>query len=478
MAWFKYYKQNSSTVSYPYVKRTFSKFTPKDTLAAGTWLFIDVSAYEINTRYDETLTLVEDSASYIVVYEDNFSSTEIGVPVECVIEDGILYFKTAEEHIADTELTKQYSIYYRTPNIRYLKEFTDENDNLYYEIVDSTLADYNSSFSSVDTTPFEVTLSSEYYYNFSFVNSATDWNSGSAVNTNAKLYLTFSGPNIELYGDKGPSFGKCKVRVVSLTNTENTISLMQQDWVTIDAYNATNQSNQLLLSLTGLASNDCQLELQVISDKNILSSGNDFTVSSYQFSYNVFLTIDKETLFDQTAFTVAEQFASAGQAIAMTSSVAYIEAQGPTGPTGPTGPSGADGTDGATGSSGPTGPTGATGAASTVTGPTGAMGPAQYVSDTAPVSPSTGDQWFDSTTGTQYVYYDSYWVEVGASIYGPEGPSGPTGPTGPTGPSGNDGITPVINTDGDPGATIYVGIVDPQTLYTLQTGDVWIEVPS
>jgi hypothetical protein len=47
MAWFKYYKQNSSTVSYPYVKRTFSKFTPKDTLATGTWLFIDVSTYEI-----------------------------------------------------------------------------------------------------------------------------------------------------------------------------------------------------------------------------------------------------------------------------------------------------------------------------------------------------------------------------------------------------------------------------------------------
>ena len=35
----------------------------------------------------------------------------------------------------------------------------------------------------------------------------------------------------------------------------------------------------------------------------------------------------------------------------------------------------------------------------------------------------------------------------------------------------------VANTDGDPGTTIYVGSVDPDTLYTLQAGDVWIEVP-
>ena len=32
-----------------------------------------------------------------------------------------------------------------------------------------------------------------------------------------------------------------------------------------------------------------------------------------------------------------------------------------------------------------------------------------------------------------------------------------------------------INTDGDPGTKIYVGSVDPNTIYTLQAGDIWIE---
>jgi hypothetical protein len=40
------------------------------------------------------------------------------------------------------------------------------------------------------------------------------------------------------------------------------------------------------------------------------------------------------------------------------------------------------------------------------------------------------------------------------------------------------GGTFIINTDDDPGSTIYVGSVDPDTLYTLAAGDVWIEVPA
>jgi hypothetical protein len=35
----------------------------------------------------------------------------------------------------------------------------------------------------------------------------------------------------------------------------------------------------------------------------------------------------------------------------------------------------------------------------------------------------------------------------------------------------------IINTDGDPGKTIYVGSVDPDVAYTPAVGDVWIETP-
>lgn len=35
------------------------------------------------------------------------------------------------------------------------------------------------------------------------------------------------------------------------------------------------------------------------------------------------------------------------------------------------------------------------------------------VSDSPPSSPTSGQLWFESDTGKTYVYYDSYWVEVG-----------------------------------------------------------------
>jgi hypothetical protein len=37
------------------------------------------------------------------------------------------------------------------------------------------------------------------------------------------------------------------------------------------------------------------------------------------------------------------------------------------------------------------------------------------VSDTPPLGPESGDLWFESDTGKTFVYYDSFWVEVGES---------------------------------------------------------------
>jgi len=41
-----------------------------------------------------------------------------------------------------------------------------------------------------------------------------------------------------------------------------------------------------------------------------------------------------------------------------------------------------------------------------------ASGAGLTASDTAPASPSVGTQWFNTSTGKSYVYYDSFWVEL------------------------------------------------------------------
>lgn len=59
-----------------------------------------------------------------------------------------------------------------------------------------------------------------------------------------------------------------------------------------------------------------------------------------------------------------------------------------------------------------------------LTGPAGKF----TTSDTAPASPTTGDGWFNSSTAKLFIYYDSFWVEATSNYIGPAGPTGPQGP--------------------------------------------------
>jgi hypothetical protein len=66
--------------------------------------------------------------------------------------------------------------------------------------------------------------------------------------------------------------------------------------------------------------------------------------------------------------------------------------------------------------------------------------------------------WFDTVSGAVFVYYDSYWVEVGTSEFG--GATGPTGPQGVTGPQG-DSVTGPQGPQGDTGPQGIQGITGP-----------------
>ena len=138
------------------------------------------------------------------------------------------------------------------------------------------------------------------------------------------------------------------------------------------------------------------------------------------------------------------------------------------------------------------GPTGATGS----TGPQGDPG-RFFTSDAAPENPVDGDVWFNSSNGVILVYYtdvdSSQWVESGYPILGYQTLSGLTD-TAISSIADNEflvydtnawvnkttaeaGIPNIVNTDGDTGNTIYVGVTDPSAAgYTMQDGDVWIEI--
>jgi hypothetical protein len=62
------------------------------------------------------------------------------------------------------------------------------------------------------------------------------------------------------------------------------------------------------------------------------------------------------------------------------------------------------------------------------------------VGDSYPVDPEPNTLWWDSSDGTLYIYYDSFWVEAVASSVGATGSTGTDGSDGADGATGDIGI--------------------------------------
>ena len=92
------------------------------------------------------------------------------------------------------------------------------------------------------------------------------------------------------------------------------------------------------------------------------------------------------------------------------------------------------------------------------------------ISDTLPVGGEEGDLWFESDTGKTFVYYDSFWVEVGGGV-GAQGPTGQTGATGATGATGPQGPTGATGPAGPSGSTGPLDGLSDVSASTPSTGD-------
>lgn len=145
-------------------------------------------------------------------------------------------------------------------------------------------------------------------------------------------------------------------------------------------------------------------------------------------------------------------------------SFGYTGSKGDTGFVGSTGYTGSFGATGFTGSIGYTGSFGITG----YTGSLGYTGSFGYsgsqganslytTSNTAPSTPTSGDRWFNTDIGAEFVYtYDgdsSQWVEIAASGF--IGQSGYTGSAGPSTFPLNNQTSSYVATANDNGGLIY-----------------------
>jgi len=301
MTWFRYLPATANpSISlqdtnyiYPILRRKINISTLKQDILKDSWLFVDISNISIDKFINSSLQEETKINSYLVVYESKASDDYNFTPVKSHIVGDRIYFQTAIDHEKDVEIENQYSLYYKTDNIKKIKKV---NNGVYEDYISCTdqQAEFITAASEIDETSFDVSSDTSAFYNFSYLNIETDWENGITKNPGAKLIGTFTGPLFELFCNTGPDLGKFKLRIISLSSDATPEDIVEFDWQEIDLFSETKKQNVLVFSKTNLYYKDYIFEIKADYEKNPLSKDGKIEVDHYSYAFNPYATISKE----------------------------------------------------------------------------------------------------------------------------------------------------------------------------------------
>jgi hypothetical protein len=316
MPWFKFlkntYNPESATPTAEYIKPPMRRKVFIDNLEenidSGETIYVDLATSFINKYYDTQLDAQDSQDSYIVIYEDS-EYEDYGIAVKSKVIDNIIYFSAAEDHSKNTKTSKYYSIYYGLNYLKYIENYLMVDDVYAYKQVDDV---ENSIFiegsyldlglQNLTTYTYEATQTSSKSFKLSLNDNGFDWIDNTSTKPGAKALGIFDGPGFEIYGAKGPNYGKFKIRIFSLYDDNSISKNLVLDWTIIDCYSPTIQESVVLSYLTDMKYNRYLFELEVISEKNVMSQSNQVKIEKYMFSPNYKLTYEKEELNPDLSF--------------------------------------------------------------------------------------------------------------------------------------------------------------------------------
>lgn len=303
MSWFRYLPSDASpnqvtqdeNYVYPLLRRIIEVPDLKQTIPAGSWLFVEVKDLKIDDYIDDSLLTQKEQNSYLVVYESNAADDYVFVPVKSHIISNRLFFKTAEQHLVNTKPEKQYSLYYKTDDLKSIKKVQNGQFEDYISCP-SNEAEFITTPDEVDQTFFNVYPNTNEIYSFSFTNINVDWKNGLSLSPGAKVIGTFTGPFFELYCDKAPDYGKFRIKLIALSNESTPTSVVEQDWITIDLFDSTTKLNQLVYSKNNLYYKNYIFEIVSNFEKNDLSTNGQIKIDHYSFGYDAKCNVKAEEI--------------------------------------------------------------------------------------------------------------------------------------------------------------------------------------
>lgn len=251
-----------------------------------------------------------------MVYENtNTLSTEAATPVTTKVVDGILYFKAAKNHEANTLPLGEYNLYYGIDYMKYIHAtpVTENNTKVYQyieypsPIVTSLESSpgysiyYSATPSNINLYSTEVNKYTTGYYKLAYFNDGIDWVNNISNKDKAKAVSIFSGPNVKIYGAVGPSYGKARIRITVNQLIENEKETIALDWYEIDCYSS-EEKEQVIFEKTDLDYLDYSLEIETLGEKNILSTSNQIKINKIAFLKNFNFTLNDQVIYPNLLF--------------------------------------------------------------------------------------------------------------------------------------------------------------------------------
>jgi hypothetical protein len=288
----------------------------EDPFNQGDILSVKLNGKKINKKLDGSLTEVTDANSYLVVYED-FVNDSFFEPVESSIVDDVLYFKAYEDGGPDIFSTKKYSIYYGLNNINNLEYL---GDGIYKQVIEGGSGieilpeegeedpepelgvSYILSEEDIESGLFSATEDSPKSYQLALYDKGISWVDNKSQKIGAKAFGVFDGPKLYIYGDKGPDFGKFRIRITKVDSDNNFVNTIALDWQTIDCF-ARDLNEQIIFESTEELGYERYLfEIETILEKNPSSTSNSVVIRSYEFIPNYKIEITNEQINPSIAF--------------------------------------------------------------------------------------------------------------------------------------------------------------------------------
>lgn len=319
MTWFTYTKA-SATITPPVRRKIIFPFL-NEYLKVGDWLQVNLNDLDLNRYYyfeDGLIKNKADSDSYVIVYETDTTYTVtqsliVGTPLLPSYKNN-LWFKSVTAVNPSEKPLGSYYIYYHKDDIQYLSlsgnSYVSTTNPGGVNFIGTETQELANSINFYSTVVTGDSLNLRIA-NISYLGDVGIWNDKKSSTPGSKLMGSFSGPDLKIYGQKSPSSGTAILKIVKISANGAGQSVVKEN-IELDFYASTTQESQLVYTfgITDLNMfstydeiyGEFTFEIEVKSNKNASSTGNDIKIENYSFSKNYLLEIDQEEINPSISF--------------------------------------------------------------------------------------------------------------------------------------------------------------------------------